>query len=202
MIFYGTNSSKVLAEQLDRVTCINCNEQSVAMVTFSKYAHVYWIPVFPIGKTTATECINCKQSFVGDAIPEPYKEQVNYQKTKASTPIWHFAGLMVIAAAIIAGVISSYQNDKVIRANVLAPLVGDRYEIKYAPSEYSMWKVTAINADTVYIVPHMYVVNKASGLNKSNFGENTEYDEEEAFSLTTASLLELVEEGKIRDVLR
>lgn len=201
MIFYGTRGSNVLTEQLDMTTCINCNEQSVALVVYSRYAHVYWIPVFPIGKLTATECINCKQSFTGDAIPASYKEQVDYQKVKASTPILHFAGLMVIVAAIIAGVISSHQNDKTMLASIEAAQPGDTYHVKYDSKEYTLWKVTEVKGDTVYFYPHQYVVNKLSGLDESPFIGKSGYDEAERFGLVKAELKEMLDKGDIRDIV-
>lgn len=200
MIFYGTNSSRVQAEQLDRTTCINCNEPAVAIVTFSRYAHVYWIPLFPIGKVTATECTHCKQVFEGDAIPESYKMQVDYQKAKAKTPIWHFAGLAIIAVAIVAGVFASKQNDKAMLANIEAAQPGDRYHVRYEAKEYTIWKVTEVSGDTVYFVPHEYVVNKSSGLNEPPFTGNDGFDEEEGFGMTKGSLKDMVDEGEIRDI--
>lgn len=191
----------MLTEQLDMTTCINCNEQSVALVVYSRYAHVYWIPVFPIGKLSTTECVNCKQAFTGDAIPASYKEQVDYQKVKASTPIWHFAGLMVIAAAIIAGVISSYQNDKAMLASIEAAQPGDMYHVKYDNKEYTLWKVTEVRDDSVFFYPHMYTVNKLSALKKDPFTDDANFDVEEEFGLVKASLIEMLDEGDIRDIV-
>lgn len=61
MIFYGTKSTQIGTESLfDK--CSNCGTQnSLEMVVFQKYAHVYWIPFFPLGRTGATQCSNCKQ---------------------------------------------------------------------------------------------------------------------------------------------
>src|SRR5687768_10469605 len=47
MIIYGSRSSHVKSIQLDNEACPHCSTHgSVTMSTFTRYAHVFWIPFF------------------------------------------------------------------------------------------------------------------------------------------------------------
>lgn len=95
MIFYGAKASN-LGTQMINAQCDNCNSTTQQKVsTFGRYAHIYWIPFFPIGKKSVGECQTCYKT-----IP---KSQFNqsilsaYSLNKPKTPLTHWSGGIIIA---------------------------------------------------------------------------------------------------------
>ena len=66
MIFYGTRASHLLTAPIDQTACAACGTPNALRASiFGRYAHVYWIPLFPIGKVSASECGHCRQVLPG-----------------------------------------------------------------------------------------------------------------------------------------
>ncbi len=81
MIFYGINSSKLKDGQLNNVTCSNCETQTAMTYgVFGKYFYLYWIPVFPLGKTNILECNSCKKTYKLKELPEQIKHKFKTEK--------------------------------------------------------------------------------------------------------------------------
>ena len=98
MIFYGSKASNLGVQQLN-AHCDTCNmktRQNTA--TFGKYAHVYWIPLFPIGKKSVSECQTCYKT-IPDAQFSPDLKSA-YSLNKPKTPITHWSGGIIIALLI------------------------------------------------------------------------------------------------------
>ena len=112
MIIYGNKATQVAAENIND-KCSNCGTQnSIQMKVFQKYAHVFWIPIFPIGKTASSQCSHCKQVLQKKEFTGNMNNDYKAVKSKSKTPIWTFSGLALLIALIIWGTISSRQNDE------------------------------------------------------------------------------------------
>lgn len=105
IFFFGTRGTSVLTELVPNLACQHCNEQRMYLVINSKYFHFFWIPMFPIGKSTYTVCNHCKQTLSIHQMPQEYRVAIANQVAKAKTPIWQFAGLMIVGACIIIPVV-------------------------------------------------------------------------------------------------
>ncbi|WP_298121335.1 zinc-ribbon domain-containing protein [Flavobacterium sp.] len=115
MIFYGTKASNIKNGQIINVDCPHCQTNtSMIYSVFGRYAHVYWIPFFPIGRVTVTECNSCKKTFEFSELPQPIQEKLLREKEKggAKTPIWMFSGLGIIAVLVAIGIYSSGETEK------------------------------------------------------------------------------------------
>jgi hypothetical protein len=83
MIFYGTKASTIKNGQIINVDCPNCETNSSMIYSvFGKYAHIYWIPLFPIKKITITECNNCKKTFEYKELPQAIQTKLDREKEK------------------------------------------------------------------------------------------------------------------------
>jgi len=83
MIIYGTGVKQIKAARLNSVFCPNCGaEGSVIMHVFSRYAHVFWIPLFSLGKRGISECQHCKQALNVKEMPADLKAAYEYLKTQ------------------------------------------------------------------------------------------------------------------------
>ncbi|XMO87216.1 zinc-ribbon domain-containing protein [Algibacter sp. AS12] len=191
MIFYGTNSSRLKDGQLPNVTCPNCQTQtSMTYSVFGKYAYIYWIPIFPMGKVNVLECNSCKRTFKLKELPEQIQRKFETEK-HTGIPILHFSGLAIILL-IIAYFTYSTSKHKDDEANyVKDPSIGDVYSVlSETKGQYTTMKVTGVTNDSVYVIFNNYEIDKRSGINKidkaENYGDLIDgYTKEEIVSLYT-----------------
>jgi len=175
MIFYGTKASNIKNGQVINVDCPHCETNtSMTYAVFGKYAHVYWIPFFPIGKTTVAECNNCKRTFEYSELPQPIQTKLDREKEKdgAKTPIWMFSGLGVVAVLVAIGIYSSGETEKKEAEYLKAPKAGDVYEMKIDNGHYSTARVDKVDKDSVYVTFNDYETDKSSGINDIDVEKN------------------------------
>ncbi len=189
MIFYGTNSSRLKDGQLPNVTCPNCeNQTSMTYSVFGKYAYLYWIPVFPMGKVNILECNHCKRTYKLKELPEQIQRKFETEK-HTGIPLLHFSGLAIIVLAIAYFTYSSSKHKEDEAVFIKTPTIGDVYSIKSeSPGHFTTMKVTEVKGDSIYVVFNDYEIDKRSAINKidkaSNYGDYTDgYTKEEIVSL-------------------
>ena len=201
MIIYGRKATQVATESITD-KCPNCGTlNNIQMTVFQKYAHIFWIPFFPIGKTGVTQCAHCKQVLQKKEFTGSLSSSYETLKTNSKTPIWTFSGLALLSALVIWGVISSKEKDEKNAKLILMPQKGDIYEIKKDYKEYTLYKVDNVAGDTVFILVNQYGTNKISGLSDlKNKGEEAFNQEPLPFMKT--ELKEMLEKGEIIDIDR
>jgi hypothetical protein len=198
MIVYGSRS-KELAKDILTDQCPNCGKQnSIDMHVFQKYAHVFWIPIFPMGKTGVCQCDHCKQVLSLKEMPASLVISYNNLKEKAKTPIWMFSGLALLAILITIGIISGKKNDEKNAKLILSPKAGDIFEIKVNNSQYTLYKVNEVLGDSVFVQINYYETNKVTGLNDLK----KEAYSEEVMGFSKAELKQMLEKGEIIDIER
>jgi len=150
MIVYGSRTTKLSTTNLFNVPCPACKEKSTTeMYVFGKYAHVFWIPMFPLKKIGVSQCENCKAVFDDSKMNSNLHEEFVALKAQTKTPIWNFTGLGLIALLIIAGMYGSASDQKNYKAWIAHPEVGDKYYYRTETHNYSIEKVTAVTADSI-----------------------------------------------------
>lgn len=198
MIVYGSKSTELAKENLTD-KCPNCGTQnSIEMTVFQKYAHVFWIPFFPMGKTGMCHCENCKQVLELKEMPDSLKASYENLKAKTKTPIWMFSGLALLAILITIGIITSKKNDEKNAQLILTPQIGDIFEIKTKDNQYTLYKIDQVEGDSVFVQTNNYETNKRTGLDDL---KNKEYSED-VFGFTKTELKQMLENGEIVDIER
>lgn len=198
MIIYGSRNIEVAKEHIFE-KCPHCGtSNSIDMHVFQKYAHVFWIPFFPMGKSGVSQCDHCKQILKEKEMPEALMS--NYQTLKASsrTPVWTFSGLALVAILITFGIISDQKKDAKNAQLILAPKAGDIFEVKTKEGQYTLYLVGEVKADSVYIRANNFEVNKASGLYKlkeKGFSEDV-------YGFSKAEIKTMFDNGEILDIER
>ena len=200
MIVFGSNSSHLKFEHLKEAVCPHCQSQDVIDIhVFGRYAHIFWIPVFPMGKIGTTSCQHCKQTLKEKELPNEFKQAFKHFKGSLKTPIWHFSGLILIALfvgwSIYAGKQNQVQND----SSIANPKVGDVYEVKTNDKYYSLLKVTRVGEDQISIVSNKFEVSRTSKLQLIDKEDNFQG---ETFEMDKDRVLELYRTGDIIDVKR
>ena len=102
MIFYGSKASKLGDVNVSGTTCSFCGADSNQHVSiFGKYAHLYWIPMFPIGKTAVSECHLCRHTAPQKEFPADLKQKYVALSGDIKRPAWHWSGLGIISVLIL-----------------------------------------------------------------------------------------------------
>ena len=201
MIIYGSRSKQLLKENVLE-KCAHCGTQNMDVHIFQRYAHIFWIPFFPIGKMAVSQCNNCKQVLKQKEMPATLQKEINYTlNTKTKTPLWMFSGLALLVILITSMVIDSNKKNERNAALILAPLSGDVFEVRTEDNQYTLFKVEAVQADTVLLLVNNYQTNKSSGLiDIKSKGEKAYSDE--IYTIAKKDLKEMFDKGKILDIIR
>jgi hypothetical protein len=164
MIIYGSKSKLLIQEALPD-SCPHCGtKNSLTLSVFQKYAHVFWIPLFPMSKIGVSQCDHCKQVLEHKEMPSTLLSAYENLKAQTKTPLWAFSGLVLLAVIIVLAVIQSNKKADENLQFVTAPKVGDIYEVKVENGQYTIFKVNAVKSDSVYVQYSNFQVNKITGL--------------------------------------
>lgn len=199
MIIYGTRASHLKTVQLPNETCPNCNTKgSMVMSVYNRYAHIFWLPTFPVGRTGGSQCMNCQQVLEPKKMPTFLKLQYDQLMAQTKIPVWSFSGLAIIIALIAWGSYSSGVNKENEKKYVEAPLVGDIYRVKTDSSSYSLMKVAEVTSDSLLIYFNQYEVDKMAAVYKL---KEKEYDSV-GYWLSRGAIREMYEKKEIFGVDR
>lgn len=152
MIIFGTRT-KLLSAVGTQHTCSHCNTGKLNLVYTGSYFHIFWIPIFPLGKKGMTQCPHCKQTLTERELAPQSRSYVNSQKSSAKTPLTHFSGLIIIGVLILSiFLINAFDKTG---GYIRNPKIGDVYQVKgNAENQFVLWKVTAVEGDTVVFATH------------------------------------------------
>ncbi len=154
MIFYGTNSSVIKNGQIRNIVCPHCQaETSMNYSVYGRYTHVYWIPFFPLGKSTITECNSCKRTFDFKDLPVNITSKYlkENQQNPAKTPLKHFSLLILGGIGVIAAVFLGMKSDDDTKLFAKNPKAGDMWHYKTSTGWFSLAKVDKVTSDSIYV---------------------------------------------------
>ncbi|WP_299900212.1 zinc-ribbon domain-containing protein [uncultured Aquimarina sp.] len=107
MIIYGSKSVHLKSERSEISVCPNCGTQgSLVLSVYRRHAHIFWIPLFPIGKKGLSQCQHCKNVLYTKEMPLSIRKEYDLLKNKAKGPLWQFAGLGILIITIVCAAIS------------------------------------------------------------------------------------------------
>jgi len=198
MIIYGSKSKELAKEHITD-KCPNCSTpNSITIYVFQKYAHVFWIPFFPMNKIGASQCDHCKQVLKQKEMPAALKSDYERLAKQAKTPVWMFAGLALVALLIITGIISDKNKDAKNARLILTPQAGDIFKIKAGDNQYTLYKVEEVAGDSVILHQSNYQVNKETGLDEL---KNKAYSND-LYSFSKKEIKAMLDKGEIIDIDR
>ncbi|AYA35823.1 hypothetical protein D3Y59_01430 [Hymenobacter oligotrophus] len=201
MIVYGSNSSHLLTEPVPGAACQACGTpDALRLSVLGRYAHVYWIPLFPFGKTGGLQCGHCQQVLPAAELPAQLHPHFAAAKARARVPKWHFAGLALLGL-MVAGSFATDLAGRRHDAQLLAqPRVGDLYHVETdEPGFYTLLKVVEVNGNSLRLQQNAYQTNRQSEVAALDKREN--YDAE-PFDLTQYDLQIMQQQHKLVDVVR
>ena len=200
MIIYGSKAVHLKTVQSKTATCPSCGTQgSLTISVFRRHAHIFWIPLFPIGKKGVSQCQHCKNVLETKDMPEPIKREYENLKNETKGPIWQFAGLGIIAILIAWGNYASGEDKKLELEYIKSPQIGDVYEYKIETGSYSTLKVVSVTNDSVFVSPNEYEISNMSKIYKIDKSENYS---NLSYGISKNKLKEMYDSGKILDINR
>ncbi|UYZ59492.1 hypothetical protein [Hymenobacter latericus] len=181
--------------------CHSCGTpDALRLSVLGRYAHVYWVPLFPFGKTGGTQCVHCQQVLRANELPPQLRPQFEAAKERARVPKWHFAGLALLALIIVGSFASDYAQHRNDQQLLEHPRVGDRYHVKTdEPGFYTLLKVVQVNGNSLRLQQNSYQTNRQSEV--AGLDKPANYDAE-SFDLTQYDLQIMHQQDKLVEVAR
>jgi len=200
MIIYGTRAAHLKSTQPRSIVCAHCGQADATVLSvYGKYAHIFWIPVFPIGRVGLSQCSHCKQTLEYKNMNRDLQQAYNNLRAETRVPIWQFAGLGLVGVLIVFGVYSSSHDKKNRLEYVANPIAGDVYKYKTDDNNYSTLKVISVSADSVFVSPNKYQTDKMTGIYKIDKAENYPG---ESYGIARSDVKQMLQNDDIYDIDR
>ncbi len=102
MIIFGLRASNIGSLTVDNAKCEYCENDGTQNITeFGRYFHIFWIPIFPLGRKTFGECCHCKRTIKKKEFNSELKRLYVENKSTIRRPIWHWLGTILIGLFIV-----------------------------------------------------------------------------------------------------
>lgn len=95
MLFIFGEKRSLIKYYSDNVAqCSHCKSFDLSFAVFKNYFHFFYIPIFAIDeKEVEVLCLKCGES-------DNFNSRVDHYKAVARTPIYFYAGLLILAALV------------------------------------------------------------------------------------------------------
>lgn len=84
---FGVRSTAVLLQAL-KISCGHCQTDSVQLLVYQNYCHLFWIPFFPLWKSTVSQCTHCKKVCKTREFDPALQQSAKELKKQAKAPWW------------------------------------------------------------------------------------------------------------------
>ena len=197
MIFYGTNSSNLNSGTLQNVKCPHCeNVTNFNYDVYGKYAYVYWIPFFPLGKTSVAECSHCKATYeINKDVPEIKKAfDRKMEVNPVKTPVKHFSFAFILGLIVVCSVLYGMKTDSDTADFAQTPKANDIYLEVTESGKYSCSKITKVTKDSVFVMQNNMEYDQKSGVSKLVDGSEGAFNM--PYQMSIKEYQKLAKEGK------
>lgn len=200
MIIYGSRATHLKSDKLRNATCPNCQTKGALMASaFGRHAHIFWIPLFPMGKTGVFECQHCHKGFKKKELGDDGKMDYKNFLTDVKTPLWKYSGLGIIALLLCWAFYSNKQDEAKVAELIENPAMYDVYTFQTDTNSYSTFKVVEVFQDSMYISQNDYEIDKLSAVYKIEKEENYP---DEIYVVTAEEIKDMYAAGEIKDIDR
>lgn len=111
MIIFGLRATNIGSLKIENSECQYCENKGTQNITdFGRYFHIFWIPVFPVGRKTYGECTHCKRTLKKSEFNPKLKKQYSENKSIIKRPVWHWSGLILIGLLFTISFIMAMTN--------------------------------------------------------------------------------------------
>jgi len=205
MLIYGTGSKNLGTKRLQGVKSPYDETRDIEIVGVSRYAHVFWIPLFPFSKKVYPYCPGTEQEIAKADITPRIADKIKEAKKTMKTPVYLFAGVILLALLIGYLAYDDYQHDKQFAKNITDIKPTDVIVFKNEDATYSFAKVSTVIEDTIYLQISNYVYEGGTpseySLNKEKKDVEDFYNEEIYYFLKQ-TIDSMYQSGEVYDLYR
>jgi hypothetical protein len=199
MIIYGTRATHLITKPIFS-KCPSCGTQNDTVVSiYGKYAHIFWIPLFPFGKEAISQCQHCRNALRENEMTPEIQQEVSAIKSSSKTPIWTFVGLAFLGITFSSIAVSNAKHAGEKDGFYKSPIIGDKYTIKDEGGQYGLMKINRVTKDSLFFFLNNYTISQSPNIDKIDKEEN--YDKIET-GFSKSEISELILKGTITDVRR
>ena len=199
MIIYGWGSTNVGSKRALGAICPNCKEPGTLQHNvFSKHTHIFWIPLFPYGKTGISVCRNCGFKIEGKKqMAEDVLREYSELKSDARPAVWQFSGLIIIALLIGGILVAKELDGQDLEAAIASPIAEDVFVYNTEDGNYSLFKVIETSEDSLWVLYNNWVSDQRGSVTELNVDSSFSdiYDQ-----ISMEELKEMYKAGKIYSV--
>ena len=200
MIISGLRKTKYGESQPSDLVCPNCKEIGTTKIEIrSRYFHVFWIPVIPVGKTGLSSCSDCEHEIKSRKMPHDFKREYQNLKADKRPPLWQFVGLVLILILAYLVWERMKEDDIKDRGYLNSPQISDLYRYKTDSHDYSTYKVKGFTTDSISMYPNRFEVEKILRADKI---EDDSCFSKEHFTIGRNEVLALYDSGIIYQIIR
>lgn len=187
--------------------CPACaNKESLSLLFFSRYVHLFFVPVFPFSRRTLLVCNNCQQKGPESVIPPTLQPMAQQLKKQIGRPWWQFFGLLLLAVpvAFFGFAVLSAKPEKEQQQEEAAmlhqPRIGDVYVLNTEQSgKVALLRVQRVVPDSVYVSPSKLLEGSFKAYQHSSKPETYQ---DVSYAMSISALEALHTQGRLYDVLR
>jgi hypothetical protein len=123
-------------------------------------------------------------------------------KANIKKPYWQYIGLVLFTIFILSIILSKQEDNKQDKLYLAKPEVGDIYEIRTLTNQYTLYKVDAVQTDSVFVLVNEYETNKLTGLKKIEMNSPSSFIQDTVLGFSFKELVNMKEKGTINKVRR
>lgn len=206
MIIYGTKAKTLEPTEVADAICPHCHEAGVLVHPVRRYAHLYFIPVFPLDRLFGIECLHCHEASDVASYPTEMQAEMDHIVRSAPTPRVLFSWFYIAAGIFIVATYVGWKRGKDTAAYVTEPKVGDVVVLK-ADAEpgfpYVRCKVVGLEGDSLMLQFGSHAYRDASDAaardGKGSIGDTLV---DELYMVGVRNLPALMEDGTIERIVR
>jgi hypothetical protein len=108
LFFFGLGTTIIGSYPLAGIACGYCGTlHSLLLTIYSRYLHVFWIPVIPIGKASVSQCAHCQQVLKESQMPPAYRQEATSLKQQAKLPVTNYLVLALLGVVVAFSLVAS-----------------------------------------------------------------------------------------------
>lgn len=189
MIIFGVRASNIGNFGVPNSKCRFCKKDNTLVISvFGKYAHIFWIPFFPIGKKPIAGCTHCKGTIEHKAFSPQLKKFYRTNKKTVKRPFWHWIGLGLLALLISVITFVGATSKK------------DPRSVLFTQDEANMIGTPTMESDSIsYKIKQVFDLFVTEEIDPSEFKYLTKVTDDKALILVQIPQLKKIEkEGRLQ----
>ena len=155
--------------------------------------------MFSLGKTGVAGCSKCKKAKYANDLEGEAKEEYKYINELTSIPVWHFAGTVLLLTIATWFYFHLKDDQRKILGYLENPKIGDVYTFMNDAREYSTFKITEVDKDSLTINYNLYSTSDFIEVYKMSHEDNYS---EEVHRVSLLDVRELYDDDTIKNIQR